>query len=104
MTVIPIILSEFLVWAKETLPHSNEKVSFGIADQKIENIAWARIETDHTVSGIKIWDTSDFYLEILRLDQEEPVLARFGMIHSGQSFSDAFMDFFICIEKIEASK
>ena len=69
--------------------------------QNIENIAWLRINSQHTISGLKLWDNGRFYCEILSMDQEEPVLAELRDISTDETFSDAFQIFFDKISAIE---
>ncbi len=88
------LLNNFLIWAKIYVSPNFKKSEFGLADQSIENVAWAKIVTVNTVSGIKIWDTGDFYLEILALDQEVPELAEFGSVQEPFDFSSSFSQFF----------
>ena len=94
------ILHSFLRWSGEHLSRQLDGVEAGIADQSIENVAWARIRSRNTISGIKLRDTGDYYVEILPLDDVESDLAKFGSLGSDCDFSGAFSDF---IEEVKRS-
>lgn len=92
----------FQKWIQNEVSQKFPNAECGIADQNVENIAWLKLNTKGTISGIKIWDTGDYYCEILTLDKEEPDMAVFKKMGSDLNFSDEFSIFLERILAIDA--
>jgi len=58
------------------------------------------LDLPNCIAAIKLWDTGDYYLKILTLDSEVPVVAEFGNIDKKKSFSEAFSDFLAKVENL----
>ena len=97
------LLEAFASWAHADVLPAFPGAKVGIADQDIENIAWLHIETQQTICGIKLWDTGDYYLEVLTLTYEDPALAEFGELPEQVGFSEAFKPLFEKISEIEGA-
>lgn len=94
------LLSRFSDWATAEIDPRFPTAKSGVSDPDMENTAWINFDLPRCIAAIKLWDTGDFYLEILTLESEEPVVAEFGKIGESQSFSEAFSDFLIKVETL----
>lgn len=104
MTESSDLLEKFHQWALEVVAQQFAGFESGIANQSVENTAWIKLNTRRTVSGIKMWDTGDYYCEILTLDKDEPDMAVFEKMHLGRNFSDEFSIFLGRIKELDARK
>ncbi len=94
------ILQSFQKWAESEVRLTYPNVETGIADPRMENIAWLSIETSNCIASIKLWDTGDYYLEILPIVDTPSDVTEFGIIDEGLSFGETFSEFFRRIQAL----
>lgn len=87
------LFQSFTNWIETDIRQKFPNCEFGIADQEIENVAWLKLDTKGTISGIKLWSTGDYYCEILTFDKEEPDMALSDKLSIDPDFSVAFSRF-----------
>lgn len=103
MTAVPKILTLFAQWANAKEIPTAFNVNVGIEDQEMEDVAWLRFDTPNTVSSIKIWSSGYYYIEILTIQHEDPLLAEFGECGPQLDFSVEFARLFDRIAAYESS-
>lgn len=95
------LFQSFKDWVENDVRKKFPKCECGVADQNIENVAWLKLDTKGTISGIKLWSTGDYYSEILTFDKEEPDMALSGKLPMDPDFSVAFSHFFDRVLEID---
>jgi len=103
MTAIPEILTMFAKWAKSYDFPTATDADVGIADQEMEDVAWFHFQTPNTFPAIKLWSSGHYYIEILTLQLEAPLLAEFGDCNSQWDFSAEFERLFEAVAAYEKS-
>lgn len=103
MTDDKSIFQSFRDWVDTDVIVRFQGCEFGIADQDVENVAWLKLNTKGTISGIKLWSTGHYYCEILTLDKEEPDMAVREELPINPNYSDVFRRFLDRILEIDSS-
>jgi len=95
------LYQSFKNWVEIEVRPKFQDCEFGISDQQIENIAWLKLNTKGTISGIKLWSTGDYYCEILTLEQDDPDMALSGKLPQEPNYSATFFQFLKRISEID---
>ena len=101
MTEALSLFQSFKNWVDSDVRKEFPSCEFGVADQEVDNVAWLKLDTKRTISGIKLWRTGDYYCEILTFDKEEPDMALSDKLSTAPDFSAAFSRFLDRVVEID---